>query len=119
MLQTFHTCVVHAYICDKAIFVTYNYQVFNNTLYWEWLRNNSISGVYPGAWYNGLQEENSSYIGDKCSILVGMPRIRQLRVKPGKLIFRLNLLGLVETNSIDWLVGSLKMVSQEFSVGSC
>ena len=72
-------------IYDKAICVTYICQVLNNTLYWEWLRNNAISGVYPGAWYNGFQENNSSYIGDKCSILVGMPRIRQLRVKPGKI----------------------------------
>ena len=49
-----------------------------------WLRAVFVPGVYVGAWYNGLEEDQSIYIGDKNSILVGMPRIRQLRVKPSK-----------------------------------
>ena len=60
------------------------FQVFNNTLYWRWLRDEFVSSVYAGAWYNGHQENQSIYIGDKRSVLVGMPRVRQLRIKPGK-----------------------------------
>ena len=64
--------------------VQFAFQVLNNTLYWGWLRNVFVPGVYAGAWYNGLDEKRSIYIGDKCSVLVGMPTVRQLRVKPRK-----------------------------------
>lgn len=77
----------------------FDFQVFNNTLYWSWLREVFVPGVYAGAWYNGLQEDQSIYIGDKCSVLVGMPRVRQLRVKPSKYTINRVTLG--------WLVGWL------------
>ncbi|KAL9965156.1 hypothetical protein ACROYT_G028918 [Oculina patagonica] len=57
-------------------------EVFNNSLYWNWLRDVFLPGVYAGKWYNGHQEKQSIYIGNKHSVLVGMPRLRQLRVKP-------------------------------------
>ncbi|KAL9965160.1 hypothetical protein ACROYT_G028923 [Oculina patagonica] len=57
-------------------------EVFNNSLYWNWLRDVFLPEVYAGKWYNGQQEEQSIYIGNKHSVLVGMPRLRQLRVKP-------------------------------------
>ena len=34
-------------------------------------------------WYNGLEEKNEVYIENKMSILVGMPWLRQLRIKKG------------------------------------
>ena len=46
------------------------------------MRGVFVPGVYAGSWYNGRQEEQSVYIGDKRSVLVGMPLVRQLRVKP-------------------------------------
>ncbi|XP_027041641.1 uncharacterized protein LOC113669763 [Pocillopora damicornis] len=46
-----------------------------------WLRNEFILNIYNQAWYNGLEEENDVYIGNKMSVLVGMPWLRQLRIK--------------------------------------
>lgn len=39
--------------------------------------------VYAGKWYNGQRETTTEYIGNKRSILIGMPRLRQLRVLKG------------------------------------
>ena len=41
-------------------------------------------GIYTTNWYNGGDQNNTAYISDKVSILVGMPRIRQLRIRQGK-----------------------------------
>ena len=63
------------------------FQVINNTLFWNWSINVFVPAIYAGVWYNGLPENQSNYIGDKCSVLVGMPRVRQLRVKSSKWYF--------------------------------
>ena len=41
-------------------------------------------GIYTANWYNGDNQNNTAYISDKVSILIGMPRIRQLRIRQGK-----------------------------------
>ena len=43
-----------------------------------------LPGVFAGMWYNNQRENQTIYIGNKRSVLVGMPRARQLRVKPSK-----------------------------------
>ena len=48
-----------------------------------WLRQEFLPNVYHRSWYNGLQDEDI-YIGNKISILIGMPWMRQLRIKRGK-----------------------------------
>lgn len=40
--------------------------------------------MYHRPWYNGFEEKNEMYIGNKMSILIGMPWMRQLRVKKSK-----------------------------------
>ena len=40
--------------------------------------------IYNRLWYNGFEEKNEMYIGNKISILIGMPWLRQLRVKKSK-----------------------------------
>ena len=44
-----------------------------------------IHDSYAGEWYNGQLEQTPEYIGNKVSMLIGMPRLRQLRIKEGKL----------------------------------
>ena len=44
--------------------------------------------VFVDDWYNGEREKVSEYIGNKRSILVGMPRLRQLRIKESKSIIK-------------------------------
>ena len=43
-----------------------------------------IPNIYAGHWYNGEEEKKKVYIGNKRSILLGMPRMRQVRVKESK-----------------------------------
>ena len=45
-----------------------------------------MSAIFAGDWYNGQEEEVTEYIGNKRSILVGMPRLRQLRIMKGRCI---------------------------------
>lgn len=43
-----------------------------------------VGAIFSGNWYNGQEEKVSEYIGNKHSILVGMPRLGQLRVMKSK-----------------------------------
>ena len=43
-----------------------------------------IHDSYAGEWYNGQLEQTPEYIGNKVSMLIGMPRLRQLRIQEGK-----------------------------------
>ena len=67
-----------------SLFCFLGYQVFNKKQYWSWVRNVFLSGVFAGKWYNGRPENQTMYIGNKRSVLVGMARGRQLRVQPGE-----------------------------------
>ena len=58
-------------------------QVKNVSHLWTWLEDVFIPVVYAGKWYNGQRETTTEYTGNKRSILVGMPRLRQLRVMKG------------------------------------
>ncbi|XP_044184816.1 polycystic kidney disease protein 1-like 2 [Acropora millepora] len=49
--------------------------------YWKWLRWQFVNGVYANEWYNGKIATKQEYINNKKSILLGMPRLRQMRIK--------------------------------------
>ena len=51
---------------------------------WTWLINIYAPAMYTSHWYNGDKDSNEMYISDKSSVLIGMPRIRQLRIVRGK-----------------------------------
>ena len=53
-----------------------------------------MDGIYANEWYNGEKAKAQEYIYNKKSILLGMPRLRQLRVKKGKTL--LNFIEVVE-----------------------
>ena len=61
-------------------------QITDATQFWEWIENIFLPAAFVDDWYNGHEERVSEYIGNKRSILVGMPRLRQLRVKESKYI---------------------------------
>ena len=48
-----------------------------------------IHDSYAGEWYNDQREQTPEYIGNKVSVLIGMPRLRQLRIQEGK-VFNYN-----------------------------
>ena len=51
--------------------------------FWEWMNQTLVPGLYNGAWYNGKLGE-SGFLDDKMSYVVGVARLRQLRVRAGK-----------------------------------
>ena len=51
--------------------------------YRKWLNTTFMTKMYAGEWYNGRTESLENYIGNKHSILLGMPRLRQLRIHEG------------------------------------
>ena len=51
---------------------------------WIYMLGKFIHDCYAGVWYNGQFERTPEYIGNKASMLIGMPRLRQLRIKEGK-----------------------------------
>ena len=55
------------------------------------MNNTFAKSVDASRWYNGDEETNKVYISDKSSILLGMPRIRQLRIRKGEVHFHLAL----------------------------
>ena len=65
--------------------LVYRLKVTNNIELWNWMRGTFLPFVYAGVWYNGMKENQTVYIGNKRSLLVGMPRARQLRVGQSKL----------------------------------
>ena len=48
---------------------------------WGWMGQYFLPKIYAGDWYNGEKEKEEVYIENKKSILLGMPRMRQIRVK--------------------------------------
>lgn len=74
----------HRVLTKHIAFSYFITQVLNDKEFWRWLNDVFISGVFVGKWYNGQEENQTMYIGDKHSLLVGMARVRQLRVKSSK-----------------------------------
>ena len=51
---------------------------------WTYMLGKFIHDSYAGEWYSGQWEQKPEYIGNKVSMLIGMPRLRQLRIKEGR-----------------------------------
>lgn len=50
------------------------------------MRQIFVPNVYAGVWYNGEKEMQEVYFENKMSILVGVPRMRQVRIKKSELL---------------------------------
>ena len=55
------------------------------TQFWRWLKNIFVPAIFTAESYEHQKETEAEYIGNKRSILIGMPRLRQLRVMKSKL----------------------------------
>ena len=55
------------------------------TQFWGWLKNIFVPAIFTADSYEDQKDRASEYIGNKRSILIGMPRLRQLRVMKSKL----------------------------------
>ena len=75
------------------------YQVDSKDSLWKWIENDLLPSLYNTKWYNGQPfEYKEGFISDKQTFMMGMPRLRQQRVKKGE--FGLCLV-LKHTNLID------------------
>ena len=79
----FRDLMCRIFLCDF-------FQVDDALKFWTWMSTNFTASVFGSRWYNGKEETNGIYISDKSSILLGMPRIRQLRIKKGDLHYSLD-----------------------------
>lgn len=50
---------------------------------WSFVENNLLQFVFEKKWYNGEQDLLEGFTDEKSLYIVGMPRLRQLRTKPG------------------------------------
>lgn len=53
---------------------------------WDWTQDTLIPGLYASDGYNGKQAtwRERRYVADRQSFRVGPPRLRQLRIQPGR-----------------------------------
>jgi len=58
------------------------FQISSHKTMWDWILNILIPGIYEDRKDVALSN-STPYIGDGEAVLVGMPRLRQLRVKDG------------------------------------
>ncbi|XP_068680257.1 LOW QUALITY PROTEIN: polycystin-1-like protein 2 [Montipora foliosa] len=73
------------YLMNKATrddFTSFN-KINTGEKLWIYMLGKFVEDSYAGQWYNGQWEQTSEYIGNKISMLVGMPRLRQLRIQEG------------------------------------
>lgn len=70
---------------------------------WIYMLGKFIHDSYAGEWYNGQLEQTPEYIGNKVSMLIGMPRLRQLRIQEGKSLCLLLLLSLSHSILLSFL----------------
>ena len=78
-LRTKFTLLINFYL-DTILNIP---KVTNVNDFWEWMNQTLVPGLYSGVWYNGKRGQRG-FLDDKMSYVVGVARIRQLRVKSGK-----------------------------------
>lgn len=80
----------------KALDIIYFFfllQITTVDQYWVWLENKLIPSLYASHYHNGTKIRRwweKRCINDMASRRVGIPRLRQLRVKPGSPIYIIN-----------------------------
>ena len=75
---------------------------------WNWTENDLLPSLYNTKWYNGEPfEYKEGFISDKQTFMLGMPRLRQLRVKKGEFDLYLNL---KHTNLIDVIFQNISLL---------
>ena len=65
-----------------------HFQVTDRDKLWNWMREQFLPNIYNQPWYNGNSDAKDMYIANKKSILIGMPWMRQLRIRNSKRCFK-------------------------------
>ncbi|PFX12876.1 Polycystic kidney disease 2-like 1 protein [Stylophora pistillata] len=69
--------------------------------FWKWLDVEFVEGVYVSDWYNNDKIKQQEYIGNKMSVLLGMPRLRQLRIQKDSCIVPRIVQGIIHRGCYD------------------
>lgn len=57
----------------------------NISSFWAWMRGKLFPALYDTRWYNGwMFDYDEGFMGNRELFMVGMPRLRQIRIKPGR-----------------------------------
>ena len=78
--------IVYAYTPvskSKYLLCVISFQASDAETFWDWLEGQFVPGIYADEWYNKQKVKSEEYISNKKSILLGMPRLRQLRIQKG------------------------------------
>ena len=70
-------------LINVASVTSFVFQVTDRGKLFEWFHQIFLPNIYNQPWYNG-DEDRDVFIGNKMSILIGMPWIRQTRIKQSK-----------------------------------
>ena len=65
------------------------FQVTDRHKLWNWMSQHFLPNIYNQPWYNGDFNKEGLYIANKKSILIGMPWMRQLRIRNSKCCLKL------------------------------
>lgn len=58
---------------------------------WTWVDDILLPGLYDVQWYNGQPfKRKEGFISDKKTFMMGMPRLRQIRIKTSEILIILN-----------------------------
>jgi len=61
-------------------------KVNNPAAFWKWTNKILVPGLYDVTWYNGEKfEYKEGFISNRENFMVGMPRLRQARIRPGEI----------------------------------
>jgi hypothetical protein len=72
------------YIIDVT-YLPLGHQIRDVSMFWAWARNQFVKEVYNVTWYNSQPFGGAEgFISNRDMFLVGMPRLRQIRIKAGK-----------------------------------
>ena len=74
---------------EVGVDVCFCLQVDSKAAFWDWIEEEFIPGIYDTSWYNGRRFiAPEGYISTREAFLVGMPRLKQVRVKGGEIKFQ-------------------------------
>ena len=66
-------------------------QVTDTPSLWNWIDEVLVPGLYDVTWYNDQPfEYKEGFVSNKQNFLVGMPRLRQIRLKKSKIQIKSN-----------------------------
>lgn len=66
-----------------SVVISYSFQANDIKNLWSFVDNVLLPFVFTKKWYNGDKDQLEGFTDEKALYIMGMPRLRQLRNKPG------------------------------------